>query len=151
MRDLAEIEHEFARRFQDGSAAQRLSTGTVRGQRKALEARYGENPDGRSHGEVFLGLLASRIRPRGLYLLDEPEAPLSPRGILQLIALLRDRVAQDCQFIIATHSPILMAFPGAEIHLFGADRITVTPYAEVEHVYLTKSFLNSPQQFLKHL
>jgi predicted ATPase len=151
MRDLSEIEETFRQQFADGSSGQSLAMGTVRGQRRALERRYGEDPDGRSHGELFLSLLASRLAPRGLYLLDEPEAPLSPRGMLQLIALIKDRAARDCQFIIATHSPMLLAFPGAAIHVFDGGRVERTTYGEVEHVQLLKAFLNNPQQFLRHL
>jgi predicted ATPase len=124
--------------------------GVARSQRLELEERYGQDPDARSHGELFLGLLASRMVPGGLYLLDEPEAPLSPRGVLQLIALLKDRVAVDCQFIVATHSPMLMAFPEATIYVFDGGTVKATPYSEVEHVQLTKSFLDNPQRFLRH-
>ena len=150
MQDLTAMEDEFRKAFPDGSYGQRLAMGAVRGQRQELEGRYGENPDARSHGEVFLGLLASRLVPGGLYLLDEPEAPLSPRGILQLIALLKDRVGKDCQFVIATHSPMLMALPDSTIYVFSGNAVTATPYAEVEHVQLTKSFLENPQRFLRH-
>jgi predicted ATPase len=150
MRDLSDIEEEFRREFPDGSYGQKLAIGAARGQRVALEARYGEDPDGRSHGELILTLLASRLSPGGLYFLDEPEAPLSPRGVLQLIALIKDRAARDCQFIIATHSPMLMAFPDAAIYLFDGAAITLTPYSELEHVQLVKAFLNNPQQFLRH-
>jgi predicted ATPase len=151
MGELAEVEEEFRRQFPEGSYGQRLAIGAVRGQRRAIADRYGDDPDARSHGEVFLGLLASRLVPGGLYLLDEPEAPLSPRGILQLLALLKDRVAQDCQFIVSTHSPMLMAFPDASIYVFAEGRITPTPYAAVEHVQMTKAFLDNPQRFLRHL
>ena len=150
MRDLAAIEEEFRRAFPEGSYGQKLAMGVARGQRHALEGRYGKDPDARSHGEVFLGLLASRLVPRGLYLLDEPEAPLSPRGVLQLIALIKDRVAAECQFIVATHSPMLMAFPQAAIYVFDGERVSATPYADVEHVQLMKSFLENPQRFLRH-
>jgi predicted ATPase len=151
MQDLSALEDEFRRAFPEESYGQRLAMGAARGQRQALEARYGADPDARSHGEVFLGLLASRLVPGGLYLLDEPEAPLSPRGVLQLIALLKDRVAGDCQFLIATHSPMLMAFPEATIYVFAGSAVTRTPYADVEHVQLMKSFLDNPQRFLRHL
>jgi predicted ATPase len=100
--------------------------------------------------EVFLGLLGSRLVRGGLYLLDEPEAALCPRGILQLIAMIKDRVASDCRFIVATHSPMLMAFPEATIYVFAGSTVTATPYADVEHVRLTKSFLDNPQRFLRH-
>jgi predicted ATPase len=150
MRDLSEIEEAFRRELPDASYGQKLAMGAARGQRLALEGRYGEDPDARSHGEVFLTLLASRLTPGGLYFLDEPEAPLSPRGVLQLIALIKDRVAGDCQFIVATHSPMLLAFPGAAIHVFDGDAILRTSYSEVEHVQLVKAFLNDPQRFLQH-
>jgi predicted ATPase len=150
MSDLGSIETEFRQRFPDGSYGQKLAMGTARGQRRALEGRYGTDPDARSHGEVFLGLLASRLVPGGLYLLDEPEAPLSPRGVLQLIALIKDRVGQRCQFIIATHSPMLLALPEATIYVFADGAIRRTLYADVEHVQLMKSFLDNPQRFLRH-
>jgi predicted ATPase len=151
MSDLASIEEEFRQQFPDGSYGQGLAMGAVRAQRQALESRYGKDPDARSHGEVFLGLLASRIVPGGLYLLDEPEAPLSPRGVLQLIALLKDRVAKKCQFVIATHSPMLMALPDATIYVFADNAITPTAYADVEHVQMMRSFLDNPARFLRHL
>jgi predicted ATPase len=150
MQDLSAMEEEFRQAFPEGSYGQGLAMGAARGQRRELEGRYGADPDARSHGEVFLGLLASRLVPGGLYLLDEPEAPLSPRGVLQLIALLKDRVAKECQFIVATHSPMLMAFPESTIYVFAGNTVTPTPYADVEHVQLTKSFLDNPQRFLRH-
>lgn len=149
MRDLSDIENAFREELPDGYG-QKLAVGAVRGQRVALERRYGEDPDARSHGEVFLTLLASRLVPGGLYFLDEPEAPLSPRGVLQLIALIKDRLARDCQFIIATHSPMLLAYPGAAIQVFDDGTIRRTAYADVEHVQLVKAFLNDPQRFLQH-
>jgi predicted ATPase len=150
MRELSEIEEAFRRELPDGSYGQQLAMGAARGQRVALEGRYGTDPDARSHGEVFLALLASRLTPGGLYFLDEPEAPLSPRGVLQLLALITDRVSRDCQFIVATHSPMLLALTGAAIYVFEGEVIRRTPYADVEHVQLTKAFLNDPQRFLQH-
>ncbi len=70
--------------------------------------------------------------------------------MLQLIALIKDRVARDCQLIIATHSPMLLAFPDATIRVFDGDTILRTPYSKVEHVQLVKAFLNEPQCFLQH-
>ena len=150
MRDLSQIEEEFRRELPQGSYGQKLAMGAARGQRLALEGRYGADPDARSHGEVFLTLLGSRLAPGGLYLLDEPEAPLSPRGVLQLIALIKDRVSRDCQFVIATHSPMLLAFPEAAIYLFEGEEIRRAAYADLEHVQLTRAFLNNPEQFLQH-
>lgn len=150
-RALAELEQDFREQFEEGSWAQRLAMGAARGQRDALEQRYGENPDGRSHGESFLHLLEERLRPRGLYLLDEPETPLSPLRILALLRLLMDRVEQDCQFVIATHSPMLMALPDARILSFSEDGIEPLAWDQVDHVSLMKSFLNRPEAFLRHL
>ena len=85
-----------------------------RDRRKNLK-KYGENPDGRSHGESFLLFLKERIHPKGLYLLDEPETPLSPIHQMTLMVFLHQQIEEGCQFLIATHSPMLMAFPGAQI------------------------------------
>jgi predicted ATPase len=87
----------------------------------------------------------------GLYLLDEPEAPLSPQRQLALMAMLKEMVDQEAQFIIATHSPILMAFPGARILSFDDPPAREVDYDDVEHVSLTRAFLNNPQAFLRRL
>ena len=92
---------------------------------------------------AFLEILDSRIVPKGLYLLDEPETPLSPTRILSLMALLKRMVAQDCQFIVATHSPILMALPDARILTFDGETIAPVDYDDTEHVAVTRAF---PQQ-----
>jgi predicted ATPase len=123
----------------------------VRGQRRALTTRYGEDADARSHGESFLNLFQSRFVPGGLYLLDEPEAPLSPQRQLALLSMLKEMTAQDSQFVIATHSPILMALPGADILSFDHAPPRRLPYEKVEHVSLTRDFLNNPEAFLRHL
>ena len=152
--DIAELETEeqaFRDKLPDGSYGQRLATGAIRGQRAALTRRYGENPDGFSHGETFLNVLKGRIVPAGLYLLDEPETPLSPSRILALIALIKDGVAQGSQFIIATHSPMLMALPDSEIFEFSAQGIARIAWDETEHVKLTRAFLADPQKFLRRL
>ena len=151
MEELRELEDGFRRRLPEGSYGQRLAMGSVAGQRRALATRYGEQPLARSHGETFLGILQERLTPNGLYLLDEPETPLSPSRVLSLLALLKDRVQQECQFIIATHSPLLLALPGAEILLLEDGRILPTAYDELEHVRLTRDFLANPERFLRHL
>lgn len=116
-----------------------------------LERRYGEGLDARSHGEGFLALFQTRFVPGGLYLLDEPEAPLSPLRQLTFLALLKEMVEQEAQFIIATHSPLILAFPGATILSFDATPIQQVNYDDLEHVTLTKAFLNNPALYLKHL
>jgi len=117
-----------------------------------IRRRYGDGLDARSHGESFLALFRSRLVPGGLYLLDEPEAPLSPTRQLALLSLLKTAVAEEAsQFVIATHSPILMAFPAATIYGFDGGTIRQVPYAELDHVTVTRSFLNDPERFLRHL
>jgi len=123
------------------------------GSARALTARYGENMDARSHGEQFLTFFQSRLVPGGLYLLDEPEVPLSPSRQLTLLSILKGEVERDepSQFVIATHSPILMAFPGARILSFDQTPIQNVDYDNLEHVRLMRDFLSRPEQFLKHL
>jgi len=151
MGGLGEIEEHFRGTMREGSYGQRLAMGVARGQKGALAANYGADPDAGSHGETFLDLMQTRLKPGGLYLLDEPETPLSPQRQLALLSLLKQRLAEDCQFIIATHSPILMALPGAEILLFDAGTIRPVPYDEVEHVALTRAFLANPGRFIEKL
>jgi len=126
-------------------------TGSPEYMKERLSRKYGHDPVSRSHGETFLDLLRNRLAPRGLYFLDEPETPLSPTRVLSLLALVKECATEDCQFVIATHSPILMALPEAEILLFDDGRIRPTPYEELEHVKITKAFLNDPGRFLRHL
>lgn len=117
-----------------------------------LTQRYGAGLDAVSHGESYFALFRSRLVPNGLYLLDEPEAPLSPMRQIGLMTLMKTLVEeQQAQFIIATHSPILMAFPNAQILSFDHGRIAPVPYDDIEHVTLTREFLANPQRFLRHL
>lgn len=125
--------------------------GYILGQKRQLEDTYGADADARSHGEAFLHFFEKRLVPGGLYLLDEPEAPLSPLRQLAFLSLLKGYVARDCQFIITTHSPILMAFPGAQLLDFNAHPIAPISYDDIEHVALTRSFLNNPDSYLRRL
>ena len=104
-----------------------------------------------SHGESFLSLVMNRFGPGGLYLLDEPEAALSPTGCLALLRRLHELAAQGSQFIIATHSPIVMSFPDALIYLLtntGPKRVV---WEELDHVRITRDFLNDPALVLRDL
>ena len=93
-----------------------------------------------------------RIGEDGIYLLDEPEAALSPQRQLALLAVLADRLrAGTSQFIVATHSPILMTIPGAEILLIEGTSISAVPLEDTEHYQLTKAVLQNPASFWKHL
>lgn len=116
-----------------------------------MKRRFGDGLDARSHGEGFIELFQQRFVPEGLYLLDEPEAALSPLRQMGFLSLLKEKVGQNAQFIIATHSPILLAFPQATILSFDHTPLQAVPYDELPHVTLTRDFLANPEQFLQHL
>ena len=145
---LIEIEAEYQGR---SAWARGLASGPAAASLAELEQRYGADLDANSHGESFLRLFRSRFVPGGLYLLDEPEAPLSPQSQLGLIAMLKEMVTQDAQFIIATHSPMLLAFPNATVYSFDERPPRRVPFEELEHVRLTRDFLNNPEAFLRPL
>jgi predicted ATPase len=116
-----------------------------------MEQRYGKDPDARSHGEGFLHLFQSRLVPRGLYLLDEPEAALSPQSQLAFLSMLKASIDEGSQFVIATHSPILMAVPDAVILSFDTEPVGPVAFEDLEHVSLLRDFLANPEGFLRHL
>lgn len=116
-----------------------------------LRRKHGQGLESKSHGEGFLKFFEERFIPNGLYLLDEPETPLSPVKQLALISMIKEMVKQNAQFIIATHSPILMAIPEATILSFDEFPIIETNYNDLEHVNITKDFLNNPEQYLRYL
>ena len=105
----------------------------------------------RSHGESFLDLVAARSRVRGLWVLDEPESALSLPGCLALIGLLRDLVAAGSQLLLSTHSPILAAYPGADLYEVGEWGIRSSEYDDLDLVRNWRSFLDSPDRFLRHV
>ncbi|WP_306357085.1 MULTISPECIES: AAA family ATPase [unclassified Nocardia] len=129
-----------------------VATETERLGPEQLAVMGGRSPHERSHGESFVDLITHRFHPDGLYLLDEPEAALSPRGCLAVLALLSDLVAQRCQIVVATHSPILLALPGATIYeLDDADGIETVGYDDALPVRMTRDFLAAPERYLEHL
>lgn len=104
----------------------------------------------RSHGESFLDLARSRFTGRGLYMLDEPESALSNRGQMELIAVMAESLAQGSQFIISTHSPLLMAYPGAALYELDAEvGIEPTSFDDLEATNLWRRFFNDPASFYK--
>ncbi|MFD7074790.1 AAA family ATPase [Nocardioides sp. NPDC059952] len=106
----------------------------------------------RSHGESFLDLVMHRFRPHGLYILDEPEAALSVKGCLALVARIIELADERSQFIIATHSPILLSVPGAKILQFDEDgRVEEVAYDDAEPVNLTRRFLSNPERYLRYV
>lgn len=115
-------------------------------------ARYGgRSLHEQSHGESFLSVLGNRMR-KGLFLLDEPESALSPQRQLALLSLMHDVVkAGGCQFIVASHSPILMTYPMAQIVSFDGGTLRTIPLEETKHYQITRGILESPQRYWKHL
>lgn len=101
-----------------------------------------------SHGESFLAVVRNRFFGKGLYILDEPEAALSPMRTLNLMVLMDKLVKNDSQFIIATHSPMLIAFPNAAVYEFSASGIDRIDYARSEHFRTMKAFLDSPERMI---
>jgi predicted ATPase len=104
-----------------------------------------------SHGESFMSLMMKRFGKNGLYLLDEPEAALSPQRQLAALSRMHELVQQGSQFIIATHSPILMAYPDALIYEFSPKGIEAVNYEDTSHYTVTRNFLLNPQRMLKEL
>lgn len=113
---------------------------------------YGGKPlHHQSHGESILNLIQNRFGGNGLYILDEPEAALSPSRQLTLMVEINRLVNKNSQVVMATHSPILMSYPTAQIIELTNDSINNVGYQETEHFKLTKQFLNNPEQLLKYL
>ena len=116
-----------------------------------LQSYGGKSLHHQSHGESFLNLVHSRFHGQGIYLLDEPEAALSPARQLTLLAEIHRLVEAGSQLLIATHSPLLMAYPQGEILLLGEGPIHPVEYRETEHYQITKSFLDNPERMLRIL
>jgi predicted ATPase len=123
------------------------STGSVGEMQKVYDRPIHEQ----SHGESFLDVAMNRLAPNGLYLLDEPEAALSLRGQLALMQRMHELLGSDCQFVIATHSPVLLGFPGARIYLLDVGGAQEIRYDDAPQVELTRAFLEAPDRFLREL
>ncbi len=111
---------------------------------------YGENMQAFSHGEAYLKILQIRIGDKGIYLLDEPEAALSPLKQLSLIFFILEVLKnRNTQFIISTHSPILMGIPQATIYEITEDSMKQVNYKETDHYRITKTFLDDPDVYFR--
>lgn len=146
--DLRAVRAEFSGR---GKLAEGLASMPFARELHDMHQRYGDGLDAQSHGESFLKLFRARMAPDGLFVLDEPEAPLSPTRQFALMLLIREMLAQGGQCVIATHSPILLAYPGAAIWSFDGGAVHPVAYDEVEGVQLTRDFLNHPEVYLRQL
>lgn len=130
----------------------KLTLGTIEGEKNSLIKRYSKDLEAMSHGEGFLKFFTSRITAKGLYLIDEPEAALSPNRQLSLLSLIIEKVkSTGAHFIIATHSPIMMSVPNAEVFYFQEGKISKVNYKETEHYQLTKAILDNPELVMKEL
>jgi predicted ATPase len=116
-----------------------------------IESYGGISLHRQSHGESFMNLVENRFFGNGLYILDEPEAALSPMKIMSLMVSINELVKKNSQFIISTHSPILMALPGAYIYQLSSGGIEHINYKDTEHYQITKRFLENPDKMLSYL
>lgn len=113
---------------------------------------YGQDLQGFSHGEAYFKIMNDKINQRGIYLLDEPEAALSPSKQLSLLYFIKEHLKSNMsQFIVATHSPMLMAYPGATIYQISDETMKKVNFEDTEHYSITRSFLNNPDAYLRHL
>lgn len=121
------------------------------GGRPLIDSYGGISLHDQSHGESFLALVKNHFSGKGLYILDEPEAALSPARMMQLLCLIHDLIEKDSQFIIATHSPILMSYPKAAIYELSDEGIRETVYTETDHYKITRAFIEKPDVMYDHL
>jgi predicted ATPase len=116
-----------------------------------LQSYGGVSLHEQSHGESFLAVMVNRFGPNGLYLLDEPEAALSPQNCLTCLRRIHELVGVHSQFVIATHSPLVLAYPDATIYELSADGVQEIGYEQAEPVRLTETFLADRERFLSAL
>lgn len=130
----------------------RITVQTIQDEKNSFISKYTKDLEELSHGEAFLKFFNSRITRKGLYLIDEPEAALSPARQLSLLSLIKRKVEEtDSQFIIATHSPIIMSLPNSEVFNFKEGEIYKVNYKETEHYQLTKQILDNPDSIMNLL
>jgi predicted ATPase len=118
---------------------------------RVIDSYGGRSLHEQSHGESFLTLLTQRFGGQGLYLLDEPEAALSPQRQLAALSRIHDLILDGSQFILATHSPILMAYPDASIYQLSSEGVVPVAYEDTEHFQVTRDFLSNPERMLRVL
>lgn len=118
---------------------------------QSIKSLYSYSLLERSHGEGFMDFFKSRLKHKQIYLLDEPETPLSFTNLLLMIALIKEAVQNNCQFIISTHSPVLMAYPNASIYVIENDKFLLKEFDELDSVIDLKNFLNNKEAYLRHL
>lgn len=117
----------------------------------AIDSYGGTSLHKMSHGESFITLMTNRFSGNGLYILDEPEAALSPLKQMSMLTVINELVKKNSQFIIATHSPILMAYPDADIFVIDENGIMKTPYKKTDNYMITRKFLENPEKMMHYL
>ena len=133
--------------FNVATEIERLDVGG--GGSKLINFYGGKSLHEQSHGESFMALVTNRFSRDGLYLLDEPEAALSPRRQLALVSVMHDLINQGCQFLVATHSPFLLAYPDALLYSFSPQGIQRTSFRDTDHYQLSRNFLERPETFYR--
>ena len=121
------------------------------GGRRIVDSYGGESLHAQSHGESFMALVENRFSGKGLYILDEPEAALSPMRIMRLMWHMRRLVDDESQFIVSTHSPMIMALPGADVIQIDDDGLSHVDYRDTEHYQVMRRFLEDPERMLGYL
>ena len=117
----------------------------------AIDSYGGTSLHKMSHGESFITLMTNRFGGNGLYILDEPEAALSPLKQMSMLTVINELVKKNSQFIIATHSPILMAYPDADIFVIDDNGINKTTYKKTDNYMITRKFLENPEKMIRYL
>lgn len=146
--ELDRVAHEYAGRsaYARGQASMPHASELAQ-----LRGMYGEELSERSHGEGYIDFFGARLRDGGLYLMDEPEGALSYYNQYVLMHMIADAAARSCQFIISTHSPILLAYPDARLLLAREDGYREGTYADLKNIAFLRDFLASPQRYLREL
>lgn len=145
--DLKRIDIEYANKSAFAKSQARMASA---GQLAAMENSYDGDLKEKSHGEGFLAFFKERMHQKGLYLLDEPETPLSAINQYKLVVMITDLVRQGSQVIIATHSPIIMALKGAKIYQFN-ETISPIQYDDIESVNFIRYFLNNKDSYINRI
>ncbi len=133
------------------SITRQTDEGVLMAERTPAASSEKDDFAGLSAGESFLQFLKTHCTPGGIHLIDEPEAALSPQRQLELMSLMKSVVDENAQFIIATHSPILLAYPGAQLLSFDGGAIAPVDYDQLQHVNFIRNFLQDPERYLRTL
>lgn len=146
--ELERVEHDYGGR--SGYAKSLASLPHASGLH-SMQSMYSDELASQSHGEGYIDFFGSRLHPHGLYLLDEPEGALSYYNQYVLMNMIADAVKNDCQFILSTHSPVLLAYPDAVLYAFHECTLREIRFENLESVNFLRDFLASPERYLRHL